>query len=281
MTTLTNVNLMVDFLNNKHCREILCRNYVSENPLMTDLIIRYWSLGRIEQKYISESRQFNENSYSKRKVKEEEIIFCRKHSVLQPLRYYFEEQRKLNDILFAGLEMHENDQADNEIYRNTVIKREAYCDYPKHPFVVKKNNRVRMDLTMEIVEIPEIRERCINEYLTENEEFIRYVIKLYNLKFIKYKYLDKTISKYESSYTRNKIKLEELFLLNKTYQFSVWFRRMEVFWDLQENIFSQQLIDQESRTLQDNNLFVEYVVENIIEQFRTVDFDLADDINFN
>lgn len=281
MKNLTNIRLLIEFLDNKRCREILCTNYVIENPLMTEKIINYWNLNRIDQKYRRKTRLFNENSYSKRKIKEEEIMFVRKHALFQPLRYYFEEQRKLHDDLFVGLEAHENFNVDDEIYIGTIIRRENYCDFPKHPFIVKKNNRARIDLTNDLLEIAEIRERCIDEYLIENSEFLTYVIDKYKLKFIKYKYINHSISKYESSYTRQKIKVEEMFLLNKVYQFSVWFRRMEVFWDLQQSLFVEQLIEKETKNLKQNNEFIKLIVEQIISEYREADFDLADDINLN
>ncbi len=41
-------------------------------------IIEMYALKRVKDKYILKHRDFNENSYSKKKIREEEIIFIRK-----------------------------------------------------------------------------------------------------------------------------------------------------------------------------------------------------------
>lgn len=281
MTNITNIKEITAFLEIKKCRELLCRNYVEENPIITEAIIDYWKLNRIDDKYRKQIRVYDENSYSKRKIKEEEITFLHKQLLFQPLRYYFEEQRVVHDELFKDLEMHENYEVDDTIYRRSILERDFILDYPQKPYIIRKNNRDRIDMTARFLEVPEVREQCINQYLSKHRKYIEYLIETYKLKFLTYKYINNSLSKFESSYTRNKIKQEETFLINKVYLFSIWFRRMEVFWDLRICLFSQSMVEKENRSELDNIYFLEIVVNSIINEFRKVDFDIAQDINLN
>ncbi len=69
------IKLVLDLVANKKCRESFCENYLEENPILSPMIIDYWNLKRIKYKYITKTRMYDENSYSKKKIKEEEMIF--------------------------------------------------------------------------------------------------------------------------------------------------------------------------------------------------------------
>lgn len=280
MTGITNIKTLTECLKNKRVREILCQNFVNENPIITEAIIDHWNLKRIDLKYRKKTRFYDENSYSKQKIREEELLFLKRHALFQPLRYYFEEQRILQDTLFNGLSKHENFAADDKFYRATLIDN-FELDYPSSPLVVKKNNRHRIDVSNEIMEISNVREICIKEYLENYEQLILLIIKEFNLKFITYKYINKTITKFESSYTRNKIKIEELFLLNKVYQYSLWLKHIDTFNDLKKGLFNENEFKKENTDTEKNMYFLNTFVENVINAFRDVDFDIADDINLN
>lgn len=68
-------NYNINVLEIKKLREEVIRKKIEENPELVELIIENFSLSRIQEKYIAKSREYNENSYSKKKIKEEEIIF--------------------------------------------------------------------------------------------------------------------------------------------------------------------------------------------------------------
>lgn len=280
MDSITNIRVFSRCFNNKKFREILCENCVTENPIITEAIIDYWNLKRVDAKYRKKNRFYDENSYSKQKIREEEIIFIKRHVVFQPLRYYFEEQRILQDTLFMGLEKHENFEIDDEFYKKTILS-DFSIVYPESPLIIKKNSRHRIDLNNAIYEISEIREISIDEYLREYNQLTTLIIKKFNLKFLKYKYLDNTLTKFESSYTRNKIKREELFLLNKIYQYSIWLKRINIFHDLQRGLFNNAEFAKEHLDPDQNNHFIELFVSSVINEFRDIDFDVADDINLN
>ncbi len=280
MAVRTHIKILIRSMNNKRVREILCKNFVDENPIITEAIIEQWNLKRINLKYREQTRLYDENSYSKQKIREEEILFIKRHALFQPLRYYFEEQRILQDKLFKGLEKHENFENDNVFYKQTIINHYHIC-YPISPLIVKKNNRHRIDLNSDLQSISEVREIFIDEYMRDYKQLTLHVIEKFNLKFLTYKYIDHTLTKFESSYTRNKIKIEELFLLNKIYQYSIWLKRIDIFHDLQNELFNNIEFEKESSDPQANAQFLEVFVNSVINEFRDVDFDVADDINLN
>lgn len=280
MSGVTNIKILTRCMNNKRVREVFCKNFVEENPIITEAIIEHWNLKRINLKYREQTRLYDENSYSKQKIREEEILFIKRHAVFQPLRYYFEEQRILQDLLYSNLEKHENFENDDLFYKQTVLDN-FQLKYPESPLVVKKNSRHRIDLNNKIYEIGEVREICIEEYLRDYNQLTLLIIEKFNLKFLTYKYIDHTLTKFESSYTRNKIKIEELFLLNKIYQYSIWLKRIDIFHDLQNELFNNLEFEKESSDPQANVQFLEVFVDSVINEFRDVDFDVADDINLN
>lgn len=281
MNTNTNIEIIIDILHNKKTRQLLCINYIDENPNLSAIIVEFWQLNRIKNKYILQIRPYDENSYSKQKIKEEEIIFLRKQSLYQPIRYYFEEQRILNDVLFNNMNKYKNDDFDNKIYIDSINNNfRMYC-FPSNPFVLKKNNRYRIDLTNEMLEIPVVRERCVKGYLEKYHDLVLLFIDKYSLKFIKYKYINKTISKFESSYTRNKIKVEEMFLLNKILQMSIWMKRVEIYLDLEEKLINDYVMNSEPLNKKQNIIFKNIIIKKYIEEFRLESFEIDIDINLN
>lgn len=281
MEEKTNIKLFLKILNQKRLREITCENYIVENPIISNSIIEFWGLKRINMKYRTKERLFDENSYSKQKMREEELIFLKKNSLFQPLRYYFEEQRKLNDILFEGLDKYQNINIDNTYYKESISGKFNDIKMPTNPFVMKKNNRHRIDLTTQFFQVNEAREVCIEEYMKSYEQFIKLLIKEYDLKFVKYKYVDRIISKHESSYTRSKIKREECFLLGKVYQFSIWNKRVEVFYHLQSALLSNIEINKETKVMSDNLYFLNLLIDEMIDSYLDENFEVAEDINFS
>lgn len=281
MEEKTNIKVFLKILNQKRLREITCENYIVENPIISNSIIEFWGLKRINMKYRTKERKFDENSYSKQKMREEELIFIKKTSLFQPLRYYFEEQRKLNDILYKGLDKYQNIGVDNTYYKESISGKFSNLKIPTNPFVMKKNNRHRLDLTTKSFQVNEAREVCIEEYLKSYELFIRLIIEQFDLKFIKYKYIDRIISKHESSYTRSKIKGEECFLLGKVYQYSTWNKRVQVFYHLESALLSNIEINKESKVLADNLYFLNILIDEMIDSYLDENFEVAEDINFS
>ncbi|WOO87934.1 hypothetical protein RZE82_03120 [Mollicutes bacterium LVI A0039] len=273
MTTYTHINLFIDVLDNKKFRELICETYIEENPKLSQHLVEFWNLKRINHKYITKTRLYNENSYSKRKIQDEEIIFCRKTAIFQPLHYYFCEQQLINRRLLEDFKQFELNQVDDQFYFDTVISSHKRFDFPMVPIGIKKNNRFRLQLTSEIVEIAPIREKVINEYFRAYPDLSDFIYTNFKLNFIKYKYIDKTITPFESSYTRQKIKNQESFFIHKFFQYSIWLRRLVIFDDLYEKTITEYLTEHESKTLHENRQFLEVLVKDSIMNFRDFDFD--------
>ncbi len=73
----------------------------------------------------------------------------------------------------------------------------------------RKNKELRYDYIKQTMEIKEIREMIISEYITDDLELSLKIIKYYNLNRIKDKYIDKFRDFNENYYSRKAIKREE------------------------------------------------------------------------
>ncbi|WOO87906.1 hypothetical protein RZE82_02975 [Mollicutes bacterium LVI A0039] len=73
----------------------------------------------------------------------------------------------------------------------------------------RKNKQLRFDYIQEMMEIKEIREMIIEEYIEENFELSLNIIEYYGLDRIKVKYIDKYRNFDENYYSRNELKREE------------------------------------------------------------------------
>lgn len=281
MSTYTHIHLLNDIVENKKFRELICTTYIAENFDISKQIVSFWNLNRIVDKYIDRSRMYDENSYSKRKIKDEEVIFCRKASIFQPLEYYFKEQRIINFRLLSTDGKVKLSDVDKQFYIDTVLTKKSRFDFPEVPIALKKNNRFRLQLTSEIVELASVREKTIKEYFKGYPQLSEFIYSSFKLNFIKYKYIDKTITRFESSYTRQKIKNEEVFFFHKFFQYSIWLRRMMIFDDLSFKLLNEYITEQEGKSLEENKQFIKVLVNNLIENYQDDQSYTDTDINLN
>lgn len=63
---------------NKGSRERMIKQCITDYTEYCDLILDLYKLEKVNDKYFRKIREYDENSYNKRKIKEEEIIFLRK-----------------------------------------------------------------------------------------------------------------------------------------------------------------------------------------------------------
>lgn len=70
--------LLRECCQNKSTRENLIASSISEYHNLCMEIIEVYDLKRVNDKYVMKIRDYTENSYSKKKIKEEEVIFIRK-----------------------------------------------------------------------------------------------------------------------------------------------------------------------------------------------------------
>lgn len=70
--------LLRECVENKSTRENIIKSGVRTYPVECEKIANIYDLKRVKDKYILKIRNYDENSYSKKKIKEEEVIFVRK-----------------------------------------------------------------------------------------------------------------------------------------------------------------------------------------------------------
>lgn len=79
---------------NKGSRERMIQQCIDDYNEYCHLILDLYDLKRINDKYFLKIRDFTENSYNKKKIKEEEIIFLRKMFMCYKLSMSFDSALK-------------------------------------------------------------------------------------------------------------------------------------------------------------------------------------------
>lgn len=72
------VLLLREIVENKGTRERVIKNSIEEYYDLCLKVLAVYELERVNDKYFRQIRDYTENSYNKKKIKEEEIIFIRK-----------------------------------------------------------------------------------------------------------------------------------------------------------------------------------------------------------
>ncbi len=259
--------ILGEVINNKKSRELFCRVFITENPLLIKRIISHWELERINHKYILKDRMYDENSYSKKQIRNEEKLFLRVVTTLQPVRFFFEQQvtiiKELNNEVDPKTCVR-----DRYFYHETLFNENHEYEVPATPFYFKKNGLHRVDVTNEFIEVADVRETIINEYLKYYPKVTHYIIENYDLKFVKYKYIQKIMNKNETSYTRSKVKKDELFLLRKIILYVTWINQIANFYQLQKYLAH---VDK----FQD---FVEDYTNELLDTYLNDDFEVEKDL---
>ncbi len=113
--------LLQECCNTKSTRENLINMILSQYEDLSHIIIKKYSLDRIQDKYITKHRTFIDNSYSKKKIKEEEIVFIRKAYVFRRVCQQMEENIKIKELANSITEGVVDDSKykdiDFEVYR--------------------------------------------------------------------------------------------------------------------------------------------------------------------
>lgn len=126
MVTLNKKSYTVEMLllqecrENKSTRENVMKNALEQYPEICEKIIDIYDLKRVNDKYILKIRDYSENSYSKKKIRYEEIIFLRKSYVYLKLENFLIEsiefKRLANKITSSIYDDNELSQIDEELY---------------------------------------------------------------------------------------------------------------------------------------------------------------------
>lgn len=72
------VLLLREIVENKGTRERVIKNAIEQYYDLCLKVLAIYELERVNDKYFRQIREYTENSYNKKKIKEEEIIFIRK-----------------------------------------------------------------------------------------------------------------------------------------------------------------------------------------------------------
>ncbi len=120
------VLLLKECCANKSTRENFINLVFKDYEDLSFIIVEKYELNRIHDKYISKHRAFIENSYSKKKIKEEEIIFLRKAYVFKrvydQVKLNIEIKKKANFITADVVDDDKFKDIDFEMYRMIFYK---------------------------------------------------------------------------------------------------------------------------------------------------------------
>ncbi len=90
--------LLQECCNTKSTRENLINMIFEQYEELSYIIINKYELDRIKDKYVTKHRSFIDNSYSKKKIKEEEIVFIRKAYVFRRVYQQMQENIKIKNL---------------------------------------------------------------------------------------------------------------------------------------------------------------------------------------
>lgn len=93
------VSIFIRCFNIKKYREFLCKTFILENEDLSLKVIEEFNFKTIHDKYISKERMYDENSYSKKKVRKEEKNFMYKMYTYTCYLYFKENQKELEEEL--------------------------------------------------------------------------------------------------------------------------------------------------------------------------------------
>ncbi len=224
-----NLDILTTTLNDKKARGILVDDYLKRKSDFSRLLIKRLNLKRINNKYILKTRFYDKNSYSKKKIKEEEMIFCQAVIRVLPIESFFKEQLKIYESFNFNNSVFNDLKKDEEIYfklikldlkdfnvnniTSTIIKKQdIYKDY-------------NFDIYSIILESNNFRKKILKTL--KDEQLMIFLIRKYDLILMKDIYINNLELKFNSSYQRNKIKKEEIFLIKKIYQIAIFISRVQ------------------------------------------------------
>lgn len=112
--------ILREVVENKGTRERIIKGVIEQYYDLCLKVLAIYELERVNDKYFRQIREFTENSYNKRKIKEEEVIFIRKifvgytiqNDIKQILRYK-ENANRITASIYDDVKYIE---LDNELY---------------------------------------------------------------------------------------------------------------------------------------------------------------------
>lgn len=216
------IDVISELLMSKPFRDQMCFTYIQENRMISDDIIKYLSLERIKHKYIIQDRQYDENSYSKSRIRYEETVFILTCTIFEPFVHNIEKQLLIHDN-FNFNPKFEKLQIDKFIYNTLSLHNQNYASFDNIlNSIISKSEIYRIDILENLLKTKKIREQIINQYNNNNPVFVNFLLDQYQLVWIKDKYITKTNHHADSYYARNKLACEETFFIKKIILYSTW-----------------------------------------------------------
>lgn len=264
----SNIHFIKEAIRTKKAREILINVYINENTELADEIIRHWELCRFKNKYIYKKRFYDDNSYNKKKIRNEEIIFIQKIIILDPLVSYFTKQLRTYKLLY---------DCDDYINTHTLIDDSFYLDsllneieflYPINPITAKKDSKIRIDLNNSLYEVKALRELAVESYYKDYNDLTNYIVTKYNLKLFKAKYEYSAISQADSSYTQKKVKLEEILFLKKFFQYTEWLEKVDYINFLTSSLSILTLNMTDEHLLFDEKKYLKVFIKKLLKRYH-------------
>ncbi len=218
----TNLTLINELLLNKAFRDKLCAVYTAENPMITTDLIEYYKLKRIREKYITKSRSFTDNSYSKKMIRKEESIYLLNCLLFEPYIHNIELQQALADSLYFESK-HQSLNSDIDLYiklMNNPVPYQTINDL--HQMLLNKSDVYRLDILIDLLETKKIREQIIKSSLANSYDLITMIVQAYKLTWVDDKYISEVKPHDDTYYARTKMSNEETFLIKKLLLFANW-----------------------------------------------------------
>lgn len=267
---LTNIKLAYEFKDEKKYREILCTNFISDEPNLSAQIIEFWKLDRVYHKYLSKIRLYDENSYVKRKVREEEMIFIKNSIIYNNFRYFVKAQMEYQWEIEKYFEIKFIDRKKDLLIYNKCRTSYYKSKYKSLEFyLIKKNGEVNVELLKEVLQIKSIRNRIINSAMTSSEDNKLHmeIINMYNLDRINLKYIRKIRDYDESYYAASRLKEEEIYFILKTFLFELWCRQMVEFHQIEDEA-RRMFMSKEFQINQDKqDSFIKILIDEYMNEF--------------
>lgn len=216
------LNTISDLLTYKQFRDKMCTCYINENKMITDDIINYFNLQRINHKYILGDRMYTENSYSKKKIKCEESQYLLLCSLIEPFIYNIEKQLLLRDN-FNYNQKYDRLEGDISIYKKLSAPNQEYLNYVNITNIITtKSDIYRIDIFEQLLSSKKVRGEFVARHIENNYKLVELIVSTYNLKWLNDKYITCHKSHDTTHYARTKIADQEIFMLKKIFMFTTW-----------------------------------------------------------
>ncbi len=216
------IDVIGELLTSKPFRDQMCSTYIKENQMISEDIITYLSLERIKHKYIIKDRLYDENSYSKSRIRYEETVFILTCTIFEPFVHNIEKQLLIHDN-FKFDSKYEKLETDRFIYNTLSLHNGQFSNSDNIlNSIMSKSEIYRIDILESLLKTKNIRELIINRYYQNDPSFITFLLEHYKLDWINEKYIDKTNLHANTYYARNKLACEETFFIKKVILYSTW-----------------------------------------------------------